>query len=379
MPRRGRRIRLARSIYQDQTGRSGIYRDAEGKQREPRYPPGTPISVIRDDLERRKRLERGSGIAGARGSLAEAVDRWASQERHLASWKERRAELRAWVALYGHRLLAQITPADVRAAMGIWTEAGITPKTIRNRLWSLKHLYHVLYGKRFPTPVDDVEPPPKVRHLPRYIAPTVILQVYAQLLAFEASGRLPDAKTRARYMIRASTGRRPSEIMRARPEDVDLARRIWRVRDGKGGWSRGLVLNDDALVAWQTFSEADAWGPFNTGSMAEVLRAAGWPEGSRPYDLRASIGVDLSERGIDLIDVGEWLGHTSLQTTRSAYVPILTSRQQRASEQLAGRLQGWQIPEAVPAARASTVRQNARNAPKSDRGRRSPPERKSRT
>ena len=29
------------------------------------------------------------------------------------------------------------------------------------------------------------------------------------------------------------------------------------------------------LIAWMTFEQADGWGKFNTGSMAEVLRKAG--------------------------------------------------------------------------------------------------------
>jgi integrase len=141
-------------------------------------------------------------------------------------------------------------------------------------------------------------------------------------------------------MVRAATGRRPVEIMRALPEDVDLERRIWRVSDAKGGWSEGLYLNDDMLEAWRVFAEADAWGAFNTGSMAEVLRAAGWPEGIRPYNLRHSIGIGLSELGHDLADVGGWLGHSDIRTTRSAYVPVLHSRMQRLSESLSGRLAG---------------------------------------
>jgi integrase len=133
----------------------------------------------------------------------------------------------------------------------------------------------------------------KRKRLARGINPTpdeTILAVYRNLLEFEPSGRLHNAKTRARFMVRASTGRRPSEIMRAQREDVDLARGVWRVRDGKGGWLVALYLNTDMLIAWMTFIDADAWGRFNTGSQAEVLRAAGWPEHSRPYNLRHSVG-----------------------------------------------------------------------------------------
>jgi integrase len=326
-----------------------MYRDASGTRKEARYAPHTPIKDIRDDLERLQADARASGIAHpVTGSLADAVERWARLEQHLASWKERRAELRAWVALHGHVRFIGIKADHVRVAISTWSQAGVSAKTIRNRLWTLKHLYKLLRGHQAPTPVDHVQPPAKPRTLPTYVSAATILAVYHKLREFERQGRLHDAKTRARFMVRAATGRRPKEIMRAKPGDVNLERREWRVRDAKGGWSPGLYLNDDALAAWETFIAADAWGEFNTGSMAEVLRAAGWPEGSRPYDMRASVGIDLSERGTDLADVGSWLGHTSLQTTRSAYVPILNSRMQRAGEALAGRLNGFAVPQVVP-------------------------------
>lgn len=363
MPRRGKRKTIARAIYEDKSGRAGVYRDSSGRPREIRFPPHTPVAEIRGRLNEEISKHKGSGRAvSTRGTLSAAIDEWASQEQHLASWKERRAELRAWRDLYGPKRLRAITAKDVRDAMGIWTQNKVAPKTIRNRLWTLKHLYHVLHGPTVSTPVDDVTPPAKVRQIINPTSADIILAVYQKLLAFEqpANGKRPrllDAKTRARFMVRASTGRRPVEIMRALPGDVDLERRIWRVRDAKGGWSEGLYLNEDMLIAWRTFIDADAWGEFNTGSMAEVLRAAGWPSDrdavtkryhSRPYNLRHSVGIELSERGVDLADVGGWLGQTDIRTTRNAYVPILKSRMQRSAEALEGRLAGWQVPSSVP-------------------------------
>jgi integrase len=154
-------------------------------------------------------------------------------------------------------------------------------------------------------------------------------------------------------MVRASTGKRPSEIMRAQPSDVNLQRREWRVRDGKGGWSEGLYLNDEMRDAWKVFIKADAWGSFRTGSMMNTLRSAGWqPHGdafTRAYELRHSAGIALSDAGIDLSDISGFLGHTDLRTTRQTYVPIRQARMQRASEALNGRFGGWIVPAAVPA------------------------------
>jgi len=145
-------------------------------------------------------------------------------------------------------------------------------------------------------------------------------------------------------MVLAATGKRPSEVMRAEPGDVDLARRIWRVRDGKGGWSAGLWLNDDMLAAWTLFAAARAWGTFDVSSFDRTLRGAGWPADVRPYNLRHAFGIALSEQGEDLADIQAMMGHKRIATTRLHYVPVLGSRLKDASERLSGRLQ-W--PEDV--------------------------------
>jgi integrase len=343
MGRKGKRKRIGRGLYEDGTGRS-----AKSCGKEKRFPPKTPHAEMQRWQDDTRKKYRGSGTARAdRGTLAAAVDAWNDQERHLTSYDSRRAELRAWVKLYGPRRMSSLTAADVRRAIGLWSAAKVAAKTIRNRLWSLKHLYK-MQGPDVETPVDHVQPPAKVRTVITPVPPERILAVYVKLLEFERTGRLRDAKTRARFMVRAATGRRPVEIMRAQPEDVDVDARTWRVRDAKGGWSEGLYLNDDMLTAWRVFREADAWGLFATDSMAEVLRAAGWPSGVRPYQLRHSLGIGLSEMGHDLADVGGWLGHTDVQTTRSAYVPILNSRMQRMAQSIDGRLAGWKVPSVPP-------------------------------
>ena len=40
-------------------------------------------------------------------------------------------------------------------------------------------------------------------------------------------------------MVFATTGKRPSEVQRTEPPDVDLERHVWIPRDGKGGFYPG--------------------------------------------------------------------------------------------------------------------------------------------
>jgi integrase len=353
------REKIAKNVYRDRSGVAIIYRDRAGKQREIHRPHGTPIHALRDAVFDALEGDAASGVGRpARGTLAQAVDELATIEDGISGWVERRSHLRAWVratvqhASLGEMQMSAITDRVARTVMNGWLAAGVAPKTVRERRWVLRHLFQVLCGAKMPTPVDDVPPPARVRRVPTYIDPQHVLTVYGKLLEMEQRGVLRDAKTRARFMVRASTGRRPSEIMRTQPADVQRERREWRVRDAKGGWSEGLYLNEEMLAAWDLFFEADAWGPFNTGAFMNTIRSAGWnPNGdpyTRAYELRHNVGIALSDAGIDLSDISPMLGHADLHTTRRIYVPIRNARMQRASEALAGRFNGWQVPS-VPA------------------------------
>jgi integrase len=346
MPRRGKRKRLARGIYQDHAGRAAVVTVGDWR-REKRFPPHTPLAIIRRWQEDTRVRLRGCGQSRpTRGTLAAEVDRYLALVRHLAGWISLRAELRAWVRLHPTLPRYQVTAAHVLDARNTWLEAGLTPKTINNRVAALNRLWHQLDGRRAASPCDDLRPLAVHKSPIVSIAPQLVVAVYTQLVAREQQGLLRDRKTRARFMVYASTGKRPSEIMRAEPSDVDLERRVWIVRDGKGGWSPGIYLNGDMLAAWRLFAEADAWGPFREGAFVRSLRAAGWPAGVRPYHLRHTVGMTMSERGVDLADIQQHMGHSRIDTTRKHYVPVLGSRLQLASELLDGRF-GWDAPESA--------------------------------
>ena len=195
-----------------------------------------------------------------------------------------------------------------------------------------------------------VQPTPKV-NLPPAMFRTV-------------AAHLGDAKTRARFMVIASTGVRPAEVKLAEPQDVDLERRLWFVRTAKGGEPRAIWLNEDMFAAWQAFVAAEAWGPFDSSDYAKALYTAGWPRHVRPYNARHAVGIELGERGIDLGDIQGWLGHKHIQTTRKHYVPVLSSRLKQASERTPAPLP----PSSTHQPRGRTPAQNVRRpAPRRSR------------
>lgn len=352
MPRdRGPRTRIARGIYEDAFGRAAIVQVGHGPQarrKERRFPFTASIRDIQrwqDDARRALRLTQ--HVAG-RHTLAADVERYIAQVQHLVSWRELRAELRAWTVRLGDRPRWTVTAEDVRLARVVWLDAKVAPRTVNHRVDALRRLYRALDGRRAETPCDDVRPLSVAPRPPQGVPVAVIRATYSGLLAQEAAGRLRSAKSRARFMVCAACGTRPSEVMRAQPTDVDLERRVWRTRTGKGGYRPGgLYLNDDMLAAWQLFAEAGAWGVFEVSAWNRTLRSAGWPAGLRVYELRHSVGLELSDAGTDLADISAWLGHTRPLTTRSHYVPVQAGRMRAMSDRLAGRID-WTTAHVVP-------------------------------
>ena len=343
---RGPRTTIEKDIYQDSAGYAAVARVGKARK-EQRFAPETPLKEIRLWLGRTRAELADQQPAEKRGTLTRDADRYYGRiEGVLASWREIRSMIRAWVTLYGTSPRAKIGREQVLAARLVWLKEGLAPKTINHRVNALRAMYRELDGKRCPSPCDEITPL-EVPDAPiRLVSPERIRTVYLNLLEHERKGWLRDKQTRARYMVMMASGVRASELMRAEPTDVDLEKRTWRTRDGKGGLRPGgLYLHDELLEAWTLFVAAGAWGPFETSSFSRVLHNCGWPADVRVYNARHSVGVALSEAGADLADVGAYLGHKRSETTRKHYVPILSGRMRALGESLEGRLD-WSEPPA---------------------------------
>jgi integrase len=330
MPRKGKRRTLDTGIYQDGSGIS-----VRAGKAEVRYGLGTPIGLLRQAREALKQKHDRQRTTGA-ATLNRDAARYMTRKAHLVSGRSVRAELDAWCALYGPMNRYVLTRDHVLDARAQWSQQGLAPKTINHRVHRLRALFRELDGPTAQSPTDGIRP----LHVPRTpiqrIAPQLVMAVIERMRQspyYHARLR----KTEARFMVYAATGRRPSEIARTQPSDVDLTNRVWVPRDGKGGHTPGIYLNDDMLVAWRAFDAAHCWGRFNTRLVARTLRRYGWPKGVRIYSLRHAVGLALSEAGFDLADVAPMMGHKKADTTRRYYIPVLNSRLQKLSESLEGR------------------------------------------
>lgn len=330
-----RRTRIATGIYRDRYGLAGTVKIG-GKQREQRFAADTPLKTIESwRIQTRAELDAdridldAEDEPDARGTFAADLPKYLKKIQARASFKADRSHLRAWLPALGPLKRRAITPAQVQAVINRWTLAEKSPRTIRHRRRVLRELYHALDGTHARPPLKGVTIPRIPEPHPTPVARALIQKVAKSLKAGKRhkKGYGGDSdKAYARFLVRATTGQRPSQIMRAEPSDVDLIRRIWFVRAGKGGFSVPLPLDVGMVKAWRVFIKADAWGSFDVRSFSHTLRRHGWPKGIRPYNLRHTFAIDHLLAGTPLGDVQGFLGHRQIETTRKFYAPILVAR-----------------------------------------------------
>lgn len=328
---RGKRARIGKGIYADRYGLAAVV--SIGRQRqERRFPGDTDLAEIkRWQAHARGELADDDTpvVTANRGTLESDIQRYLKRLTGRPSYASDKAHLSAWSA-YGSRRRSQIRSVDVAEAIAGWRDQGVAAQTIIHRCRVLRQLYHALDGEDAKTPVDGVKRPKKPKPLPITVPLITILNVH------QAVKRV-DPIAAARFWVLATTGQRPSQVMRTQPTDLDFRRGIWLVRPVKGTEPREVYLNPDMRKAWKTFIELDAWGDYDSTAFARLLRQHGWPANIRPYNLRHSFAVAALERGVDLGDVQGMLGHTEIETTRAFYAPILQGRLKQASQALTGR------------------------------------------
>jgi integrase len=332
------------------------------RQKVKRFKPGTPIKTITDWQDRTRVALRGGVIPDAKHRLElDATFYLEAMRAQLArsSYASLVCEINAWLPDLGHIPRDQITRAQILALRQRWltvprggstARAGTreakphAPKTCNHRVRALRGLYHYLDGSKAPTPCDDIpklsEPAPD----PKFVSPATVLTVL---------GKLTDPKTRARLMVLASTGQRPSQLMRATPADVDLVRGYWFVRAGKGGNPIPIKLTGDMVVAFQVFAAAEAWGVYDNSDHAKRLRAAGWPADVRPYNTKHTVAITFAESGADFSDMRDWFGHQDEKSTR-IYTGHILSRSTQMAERLTGRF-GWTAASVAATSAATTL------------------------
>lgn len=138
-------------------------------------------------------------------------------------------------------------------------------------------------------------------------------------------------KHRTFFMTLYGCGLRLNEACHLKPQDIDSARMLLRVVQGKGHKDRSVLLPRQLLAElrsyWRSYrpqlwlfpSAHDPQKPMNdrTAQVAfkQALARAGLPRKGGPHSLRHSWATHLIESGAPLHVVKRLMGHTSVMTT----------------------------------------------------------------
>ena len=254
------------------------------------------------------------------------------------------------LAKFHHRSPEEMNAADVRAWEDELIRRGLNPISRIVYMGGVRFLFrHTL---RRPEVVEHWGRPRIRRKLPTVLSPAEV----ARLLAAVRLHRY-----RAFFSLVFDTGLRISEAAGLKVGDIDRARGVIHVRQGKGGKDRQVKLGERLYAILQAYWREDRMagphpesiskdslvfanakgGPFCQVTARLALRRAAQEAGITkpitPHTLRHSFATAQLEAGTDLRVVQAQLGHARITSTEH-YLQVSTSHPGRIG---GGRVEQW--------------------------------------
>lgn len=136
------------------------------------------------------------------------------------------------------------------------------------------------------------------------------------------------------FTMLLASGRRISELLNARHEDLDQEARTLLIRQTKGGGTFLLPCSPEFMAAYlelltyaapgnpYLFPAARGDGPMGAPyrQLKKLLAAAGITERRTFHDIRRSVGSEASQLGIGLMDIARSLDHADATITARHYI-----------------------------------------------------------
>ena len=193
--------------------------------------------------------------------------------------------------------------------------------------WSLFNVVVSALRFFYGTTLGRPETVPFIAYGKRQRSLPAVLSVDEVRALFDA---VPPGRDRVLLQTAYACGLRIGELVHLQVADIDSARMVVTVRQGKGRKDRQVPLSERLLVTlrchWRThrsrpwlFPGQSADRPLHPSNVQRLFQAAlaraGIAKRATPHTLRHSFATHLLEAGVDLVTVQRLLGHGSLSTT----------------------------------------------------------------
>jgi integrase len=258
------------------------------------FPLDTPLTTMKAWREQTRAAEKyGTPTADGR-TFAEDADDYLSMVPHMPTIADRTYRIQQWVDVFGPRVRASITSAEIRAQLTAWQTTGrydggpLSAGSLNTRRTALMAMYTALDGRATRNVVRDV-PPANDRASGDVDRSRPLLE-----LARMIRHTRPRTQSRARLRVLMWTGWPAALLKGLTAQDVDWTRGIVRVprrQKGKGMPSLFVPVLPQAVRALRDLAHVDGWGPFSNSSLHSTLHRAALAAKLLPcrvYDLRHS-------------------------------------------------------------------------------------------
>ena len=240
-----------------------------------------------------------------------------------------------------------VTHVMIRAFMAELGEKGVSRQTVARKIAALRSFYKYLQriGRVSVNPARVVHTPKLEKKIPTFLT----VSMMERLLAVPEGGTFTGSRDKAILELIYSAGLRSFELVGLDHADIDMERRVLRLR-GKGMKERinpvgryAVAALEDYLRHKESHHDRARFDPnavflnfrgqrLTTRSVRRMLshyaNLAGLAGDVSPHTLRHSFATHLLQRGADLRVVQELLGHENISTTQ-IYTHITAAEMQR--------------------------------------------------
>lgn len=269
-------------------------------------------------------------------------------QQHKRSWQDDESKLRRdIVPMLGKAPLTDITTRDVMQLHATIMKRAAAATANRylallSRLFSLA----IQWGHLERNPAKGIKKYKEAGPRYRFLSGEELTRFLAALDA--EAGKI----TASALKLLLLTGVRKMELLSLRWSEVDLARGTFRLLHTKNGNSRTVALNSIALeLLKKIHAEASVGCPWvfparsGTGHLVDIRKPLKRAmkmadlEDLRPHDLRRSFASLAVNAGVDIYQIKDLLGHSSVAVTQKAYAHLQQDTLRSASEVVAMTLE----------------------------------------